>query len=92
MVFEIFTWSFHIQKHAIGTPDVDKVNLTGLSLACQQGTCGDQLNGVTKGGVYSNLGQEFQGFFSHLHIFFLATGFNDLSDFLFSVIFGLDDE
>ena len=92
MVAQIVTRSLHVQKHAVGASNVHQVDLGRLALGSQQGTGCDQLDGVTQSGLRANLGEEVQRLLGELHVLFFAASFQDLSDFVLGVVFGLDDE
>lgn len=92
MVLQVIAWSLHIQEHRVGPADVRHVHLGWLSLGSQQGTSCNQLDGITQGSIHADFGQEDKGFFSHLDVLLLASGFDDLPHFVFGIILGLNDQ
>lgn len=92
MVLEVVTGPLHVHEHAVATPDVNQVDLPSLPAGSQQRTSGDQLDGIPKSGVHSDLGQELEALFGQLHILLLAAGLDNLPDLLLGVVLGLDDE
>lgn len=92
MVLQVIARSLHVQEHRVGSADVQHVHLSRLSLRSQQGTSCNQLDGITQGCVHADFSQEDEGFFSHLNVLLLASGFDDLPNFVLGIILGLDDQ
>jgi hypothetical protein len=92
MVFEVVAGSLDVQEHAVGSADIDEIDLSSFAFGGQEGASGDELDGISEGCVNSDLGQKLEGLFAHLDVLFLAAGLNNLPDLLLSVVFGLDDQ
>lgn len=58
MLFQVVTWSFHIQKHCVGSSDVGQINFCRFSFRCQQRACCDKLDRVSKSSLWTYFGQE----------------------------------
>lgn len=82
MVLQVVAGSLHVQEHGVSPPDVLHVHLARFPLGRQQGAGGDKLDGVPERGGLANLGEELQGFLGHLNVFLLASGLDNLSDFV----------
>lgn len=92
MVPQVFAGPLQVEEHAIGSSDVHEVDLSGFALCGQQGAGGDHLDGVTEGGVDTDLGQKLKRLLGHLDVFLFAPGLDDLPNLFIGIVLGLNDE
>lgn len=88
---QVLSGSLEVHEHEVHPSDINHLHFLGLSLGGDQGTCCDQLDGVTQRCVLADLGKELLGVFSHVHVFLLASCVDDLPDLLSGVGFSVDD-
>ena len=73
MLLQVLSAPVDIHEHRIDPPDILHIHLLALALGSHQRRSGDQLDGVTQGGLFGDLGQQLLCVFSQLHIFLFAS-------------------
>jgi hypothetical protein len=78
--FQELSGTVNVNKKSVDLSDILNVHLSGLSFLGNEVGGGDEMDGVTEGALFANLGQQLHGTLGHFDVFFLASDVEDLAD------------